>query len=202
MSVIVLIDDNDDLREIFSLFLSMEGHTVHSAPGGREGIELLKTVHRDLILLDIMMPGMDGWETLCAIKQDPATRALAVSMCSGKLPDLKEVNLYGKDIEDYLLKPQELPELSGTLVSIMERSTKNRAEIESLKNNNPDHHLVDEFYNSQKILYILEKFFRFFTLDLQEIEADIHRYKARIQEIHDSCGYPSIPGLSEPQPGT
>jgi len=201
MSVIVLIDDNDDLIEIFTLFLSMKGHTIHSAPGGREGIELLKTVYPDLILLDIMMPGMDGWETLCAIKQDPATRALAVSMCSGKLPDLKEINLYGKDIEDYLIKPQELPELSDTLVSIIERFTKYRAEIENLQNNNPGNHLIDEFYNSQKILYILEKFSRFFTSDSQEIESEIHRYKARIQEIQDSCRYPSIPGLSEPQPG-
>jgi len=200
MSVILLIDDNDDLREIFTIFLSMAGHTIHSAPGGREGIEMLKTVRPDIILLDIMMPDMDGWETLCAIKKNPATRALAVSMCSGKLPDLKEINLYGKYIEDYLVKPQELSDLSTTLVSIMGCFTKSRAEVESLKNKIHDHHMIDEFYNAQKTLYILEKFSRSFISDSQEIESDIHRYKARIKEIHDSQGFPFLLKLLELQP--
>lgn len=198
MSVILLIDDDDDIREIFTLFLNLEGHIIHSAPGGREGIEMLRTVHPDIILLDIMMPGMDGWETLCAIKQDPATRALPVSMCSGKLPDLSEINLYGKYIEDYLVKPQELSELSNILTSIIERFMKYKTEIESLKNKISDHHLIDEFYNFQKTLYMLEKFSRFFSSDSEEIELDIHRYKTRIQEIHDSQGYPFFPGLLEP----
>ena len=200
MSTVLLIDDNDDLREIFSLFLGMKGHTVHTAPGGREAIELLNTVNPDIILLDIMMPGMDGWETLCAIKKNPVTRHLPVSMCSGKIPDIEEVNRYGRYIEDYLVKPQELSELSTILVSITERYLKQRAETDHLKKEIPDHHLIDEFYHYQKKLYILEKFSRFFTTDPKKTESMIQRYKARMYEIRDTLNHPVLSQTLEPQP--
>lgn len=200
MSTILLIDDNDEIRELFSLFLNEKGHNVSSAPGGREAIEMLRTLQPDLILLDIMMTGMDGWETLCAIKQNPATQHLPISMCSGKLPDRKEINRYSKYIEDYLVKPLELRELSDTLVSIIQRCMKQRAEMESLKNKIPDHHLVDEFYDCRKTLYILEKFSRYFTSDSQEVEADIRRYKSRMKIIRDSQGDPDFWGALAPFP--
>ena len=200
MSSILLIDDNDDLREIFSIFLEMKGHFVHAVPGGMEALELLNTVKPDIILLDIMMPGMDGWETLCAIKKNPATKHLPVSMCSGKLPDIDEINRYGNHIEDYLVKPQELSELSAILVSITKRYIDRRSESESLKNRIQEPKIVDEFYNSQKKLYILEKFSRFFTGDKEKIESAIQMHKSRMLEIRDALNHPVLYGGLELQP--
>jgi DNA-binding response OmpR family regulator len=185
MSVILLVDDNEEIRKIFSLFLARKGHTIHTVPGGKESIELLSTVTPDIILLDIMMPDMDGWETLCEIKKNQATQAIPITMCSGKLPDMGEIDRYGKYIEDYLIKPQELSELSNILVSITERYMKQRASIESLKDEIPDGHLVKEYYDCQKKLYILEKFSRFFIENGQKTESVIQGYNARMQEIRD-----------------
>jgi CheY-like chemotaxis protein len=201
MSVILLVDDNDDIRKIFSIFLSRKGHTIHAVPGGRESIELLSTVTPDIILLDIMMPDMDGWETLCAIKMNQTTQAIPVTMCSGKLPDVDEIDRYGRYIEDYLVKPQELSKLSNILVSITERYIKHRAEIESLKNEILDGYLVNEFYDCLKTLSILEKFSRFFTADRQKTESVIQRYRARIQEIRESLGHPALAAAMDLQPG-
>jgi len=200
MSTILLIDDNDDIREIFSIFLNMKGHTVHSAPGGREALKLLNTVNPDIILLDIMMPGMDGWETLCAIKKNPATKHLPVSMCSGKLPDIEEINRYGSHMEDYLVKPQELSELSNILVSITQRYIDRKGEMESLKNEIQEHTLINEFYNCQKKLYILEKFSRFFTTDPEKTESAIQKHKTRMKEIRDALNHPVLSGGLELQP--
>jgi CheY-like chemotaxis protein len=200
MSTVLLIDDDDDIRQIFTIYLNKKGHTIHSAPGGREGIDMLGTVHPDLILLDIMMPGMDGWETLCAIKKNPATKNLPVTMCSGKQPDRDEINRYGKYIEDYLLKPLELPKLSDALVSIIQHYRKQTAEMESLKNKIPDHQMIDEFYDCQKTLRILEKISKLLTSGSREIEADIRRYKTHMQEICGSQGDPYFRGALAPSP--
>jgi len=201
MSIILLVDDNEDIRKIFTIFLSRDGHTVHSVPGGRESIELLTTVAPDMILLDIMMPGMDGWETLLAIKQDPVTRALPVAICSGKPLDKEEIDRYGKFIEDYLVKPQELSDLSDILVGIRQRYMAQRAEMEYLKHEIPDHHLVDEFYDCQKTLLILEKYSRFFTADPQKIKSVVRKHQARMQEIRDSLRHPAISGTLGTQQG-
>jgi two-component system OmpR family response regulator len=202
MSVILLVDDNDDLRKIFTLFLSRKGHTVHSVPGGRECLDILATVVPDIILLDIMMPDMDGWETLLAIKQDPATRALPVSMCSGKLPDMEEIDRYGRFIEEYLVKPQELSLLSDTIVRIVKRYKERTEKIAHLKLEVPDHHLVDEFYDCQKTLYILDKFSRFFTGDAGKSESAVQRYIARMNEIRNFLDPPDLFGALEQQPET
>ncbi len=200
MSVILLIDDNDDIREIFSLFLNMKGHTVHTALGGREALELLNTLQPDIILLDILMPGMDGWETLCAIKKNPTTKHLPISMCSGKIPDIEEIYRYGGDIEDYLVKPQELSELSTILVNITQRYIDRKGEMESLKSEIQEHQMVDEFYKCQKKLYILEKFSHFFITDPEKTESAIQMYKTRMQEIRDALNHPVLSGGLELQP--
>ena len=200
MSTILLVDDNEEIRKIFTLFLRRNGHTVHSAPGGRESIELLATVAPDIILLDIMMPGMDGWETLLAIKQDPATRALPVAICSGKPLDKEEIERYGKYIEDYLVKPQELSELSDILVGIRQHYVVHMAEMEYLKREIPDHQLVDEFYDCLKILSILEKYSRFYAADPGKIESVVRKHQARMQEIRDLLHHPALSGTNGTQP--
>jgi CheY-like chemotaxis protein len=79
---ILIIDDNEGLVELLERYLT--GHTcrVVSAKSGREGLRLAETVKADAIVLDVMMPGMDGWELLQRLRAAPATAAVPVIVCS------------------------------------------------------------------------------------------------------------------------
>ena len=103
MSTIVLVDDNEDIRTIFSLVLSRNGHTVHSAPGGRECIELLKTVAPDIILLDIVMPGMDGFQVLARLRaEDIELQIIILSAVSQREAVMRA---FQAGVRSYLIKP-------------------------------------------------------------------------------------------------
>ncbi len=75
---ILIIDDNKDFLEIFSMKLTQAGYDVVTAASGKEGIEKAKTVHPDLVLLDVEMPEMNGLETLAKLKEDSMTAALKI----------------------------------------------------------------------------------------------------------------------------
>ncbi|MCK4270994.1 MAG: response regulator [Methanogenium sp.] len=59
-----MVDNDPDIRDFFRIFLTRQGHTIHTVPGGKECIEILQTLTPDLIVPEIMMEPMDGWETL------------------------------------------------------------------------------------------------------------------------------------------
>lgn len=201
MSTLLLVDDNENIRHVFTEYLSFVGHTIFSVPDGRQCIKLLNSVHPDLVLLDIMMPGMDGWETLTTIKHNPATEHVPVVMCSGKLPDMIEIHLYGHYIEDYLVKPLELSKLSYSVEGIIQRSMDRKKMMERLKNEIPDNHCIDEFYACSKKLYIMEKFSRFFTSDYNKTESAIQHQKKRMSEIYDTLNLPGLLLSSKSPPG-
>lgn len=75
---ILLIEDNPDNRELMAYLLRARGHEVLLADGGPIGIELARTSSPDAILLDLHMPGMDGYETAGAIRRDPQLRRIPV----------------------------------------------------------------------------------------------------------------------------
>lgn len=186
MMTILVIDDDPAIREIFTAFLKRHGHTVYAAPGGREGLELLRTLQPDLIVLDIMMMPMDGWETLSAIKRDPATRAIPVTMFSGKQPDPEEICRYGTWIEDYLVKPLDFHRFSDILTDIIRRSSDWEKEREILKCVVPDHDLIDEYYGTRKIVYLLEKFLPLLETAPQQVRLIIQHQKNHISEMEVS----------------
>jgi CheY-like chemotaxis protein len=71
---ILIIDDTADFREIFSMRLTQAGYHVETAVNGLEGIQKVKDLRPDLVLLDIKMPGMGGEEVLATLRKDPTTR--------------------------------------------------------------------------------------------------------------------------------
>lgn len=80
MAKILLVDDNAELRRMMEATLSRAGHHVQAAPGGKEGIQLLKQQEFDLLITDIVMPEQDGFETVqIARKLRPALRILVMS---------------------------------------------------------------------------------------------------------------------------
>lgn len=103
---IVLIDDNADIRGITMLALErLGGHTVHAAASGEEGLRLARTVRPDVILLDVMMSGMDGYETLRWLKADPASGSIPVIFLTARTQDQERRRGLELGAAGFLTKP-------------------------------------------------------------------------------------------------
>ncbi|WAC05951.1 MAG: response regulator [Methanoregula sp.] len=111
MSSILIVDDDLDIANIFKIFLSRDGHMAVTASDGKVCLEKVQQCKFDLILLDIMMAPMDGWETLENIKADPKTHGIPVIMVTGKPLEEHERAKYGDLFYQYLMKPVRRTEL-------------------------------------------------------------------------------------------
>jgi CheY-like chemotaxis protein len=80
---ILLVDNDPDTLDCFSIYLRMSGVTVRTATGGRAALRLAALVRPDVIVLDIAMPDMDGFEVVNGLKQDPETAAIPVVLFTG-----------------------------------------------------------------------------------------------------------------------
>lgn len=130
----MVVDDEYEVADIVKKMLESEGYSVVVANSGDECLEKLDTVMPDLILLDIMMPGMDGWETLKNIKTREATKDIPVSMLTA-LPltpdDTKEKPL--DSIENYIVKPFTKKILLHKIQDILERKKEINDMYEKIK---------------------------------------------------------------------
>jgi two-component system alkaline phosphatase synthesis response regulator PhoP len=120
-SKILLVDDEIDTLLPLKLSLEVEDYLVLGASNGFQALELAKTNIPDLILLDIMMPGMDGYEVCVQLKKDPVTRNIPVIMLTAK--DAVREKVKGLDIgaDDYVTKPFNLNELKARIKSVLRR---------------------------------------------------------------------------------
>ena len=82
MAVILIVDDNADIRRPLAVLVGHCGHTARCASTGEEALRLVRSQPVDLVILDVMMPGMDGPEVLRQIREEPATASLPVVMFS------------------------------------------------------------------------------------------------------------------------
>ena len=120
--VVLVIDDEAAQREIMTRFLERRGYVVRSAANGREGLELAVSTRPKVILLDVMMPEMDGWSVLAALKHNPATALIPVVMISFVAdPGISEA----LGAAEALSKPVDWAKLETTLEQL--RGTSGRA---------------------------------------------------------------------------
>lgn len=113
---ILVVDDNHDNAEIIRQYLEIRGYPVTVAHSGDEALERFETVRPALVLLDVMMPGRDGWEVCRLMKQHPTLgRAVRVIMVTAldEWRDKREALQIGAD--DYVEKPFDLPTLAATV---------------------------------------------------------------------------------------
>jgi len=101
-STILVIDDDAAVRDLMQRFLAKEGFRIQTASGGEQGLHLAREMQPDAITLDVMMPGMDGWAVLSALKADPGTADIPVVMLT--IVDDKNLG-YALGADDYLTKP-------------------------------------------------------------------------------------------------
>ncbi|MBE7552324.1 MAG: response regulator [Anaerolineales bacterium] len=110
--VVLVIDDDPSVRDLMERFLQKEGFQVETAASGEAGLRLAKELHPAAITLDVMMPGLDGWAVLTALKADPAVADIPVVM----LTMMNDKNLgYALGASDYLTKPIERDRLAAVL---------------------------------------------------------------------------------------
>lgn len=102
---ILLVDDEEPNRVLITHRLSKEGYRVTAAAGGRQALELLRQQRFDLVLLDLMMPDMDGLATLDAIKSDPFIDTTPVVMLTASNARDSVVHCLSLGAADYLIKP-------------------------------------------------------------------------------------------------
>jgi two-component system, OmpR family, alkaline phosphatase synthesis response regulator PhoP len=103
---LLLIDDDDDIREIAQLSLELgAGWTIRSAASGEEGLAAAIEHRPDAILLDVMMPAMDGPATLARLRDDERTRAIPVVFLTAKARPAERDRLAGLDVAGVLAKP-------------------------------------------------------------------------------------------------
>lgn len=120
MPHILLVDDDIELTELLSELLSLEGFDVNTVHNGKAALEQLSTQHYDLMLLDVMMPVLNGIETLKLIRQK---YAIPVLMLSARNDEIDKVIGLELGADDYLPKPFNDRELVARIKAILRRST-------------------------------------------------------------------------------
>jgi DNA-binding response OmpR family regulator len=122
--IVVYIEDDLEMIDLVSLILNRRGFQVHGAHGGRNGLDLVNKEIPDLILLDLMMPGMDGWEVFQQIKANEKTRHIPVIIITAKAQDIDRVlGLHIAKVDDYICKPFRPQELIESVEKILNRET-------------------------------------------------------------------------------
>ncbi len=109
---VLVIDDEPTARDLLQRVLRAEGFNVITAAGGEEGLRLIQAIRPDLITLDVIMPGMDGWAVLTRLKGDPNTAHIPVIMLT--IVDDKNLG-YALGATDYLTKPVDRERLAAVL---------------------------------------------------------------------------------------
>lgn len=119
---IFVIDDDENIRELISLYLIKEGYVVEQFESGEKGVQALKTSTPDLIMLDIMMPGMDGYDTLKEIRKLGKTPVIMVTAKDETFDKVLGLEL-GAD--DYIVKPFEPKEMTARVKAVIRRFMSN-----------------------------------------------------------------------------
>jgi signal transduction histidine kinase/CheY-like chemotaxis protein len=118
-STLLVIDDDPAVRELMTRTLSSEGYTVHTAENGPRGLELARSLKPSVITLDVMMPGMDGWAVVNALKADPELADIPVVMLT--IVDDQKLG-FTLGAADYLAKPIDWKRLTSVLARYRDRS--------------------------------------------------------------------------------
>lgn len=117
---VVCIEDEPEMIDLVRLILGRKGFEVIGANGGVEGLETVRREKPDLVLLDLMMPDMDGWEVYQQIKADEALRHIPVVVVTAKAQSIDKVlGLHIAKVDDYITKPFGPQELLESVSKIL-----------------------------------------------------------------------------------
>lgn len=117
---IVCVEDEPEMVDLIRLILSRKGFEVHGAGTGTEGLELIRNKEPDLVLLDLMMPDMDGWEVYQQMKADEKTRDIPVIVVTAKAQSIDKVlGIHIAKVDDYIAKPFSPQDLLASVEKVL-----------------------------------------------------------------------------------
>jgi two-component system OmpR family response regulator len=191
MDTILIVDDEPAIREIFTAYLEMKGFNALTVTGGRECMDLLKMQKPDLILLDMMMEPMDGWETLLAIRSDPASRHIPVIIITGKQPVPEEILQYGGMIEDFIVKPIEFHKIITGLPRIIEDNKNLGLLTAQKKEEGGDPAFINEYPRVLRLVRVTHHLMKRFR-DIPWTERiSLQKQEERLIWLHNRLGFPA-----------
>jgi DNA-binding response OmpR family regulator len=121
---IVCVEDEPEMIDLIKLILTRKGYEVHGANGGAKGLELIREQTPDLVLLDLMMPEMDGWQVYQQLKNDENTKDIPVIVVTAKAQNIDKVlGLQIAKVDDYISKPFSLQELVDRVEAVLAKET-------------------------------------------------------------------------------
>src|SRR5216684_4654247 len=118
---ILVVDDDPKIVRVVEINLTREGYRVRTAADGEEALAAVAQERPDLVLLDVMMPRMDGFETLKRLKADPVSADILVVMLTARAQDEDVFEGYGTGAQWYLTKPFEPEELRRVVRHLLDR---------------------------------------------------------------------------------
>ncbi len=125
---VLAIDDQENIIEFIKLGLKYEGFQVESATDGTQGLAAAQRLNPDLIILDIMLPGMDGLEVCRRLRANPTTRDIPILMLTAKDDVRDRITGLDTGADDYLTKPFSFEELVARIRAILRRQSRGRAD--------------------------------------------------------------------------
>ncbi|WFN34813.1 response regulator [Methanogenium sp. S4BF] len=204
MYTILIVDDSPMIVDVFVAMLERGGYRPIAAYSGNECLEVLEDVRPDLILLDIMMEPMDGWETLENIKMNASTADVPVMMLTAKQLTPDEAQEYGAYIEDYIMKPTTHRQLYDAIEYVLKRQEKINKDIEAAKGRGTDAQIIEEYERlsksadvSRRLLKILESTYNLNDSNvkvgeniqqaIESMEMSIKFQEERLEQISKEC---------------
>jgi two-component system alkaline phosphatase synthesis response regulator PhoP len=127
-STILIVDDERDILDLIEYNLKKEGFVVVTAEDGEEGIERARQVKPDLVLLDIMMPKMDGLEVIDMMRQDATLKDIPVIFLTARSDEKTEVKGLDRGADDFLTKPISTTKLVSRIKAVLRRYSEDEAE--------------------------------------------------------------------------
>ncbi|NUM43937.1 MAG: response regulator [Anaerolineales bacterium] len=122
---IVCIEDEPEMIDLFRLILTRRGFEVIGANGGRQGLDLVREIKPDLVLIDLMMPDMDGWEVYQNLKASEETQHIPVIVVTAKAQSIDRVlGLHIAKVNDYIAKPFSPSALLESIEQVLSQNDK------------------------------------------------------------------------------
>ena len=123
LKCILCIEDEPEMIDLIRLILGRRGFEVKGATGGVEGLKMIRDEHPDLVLLDLMMPDMDGWEVYQQIKADEKTKGIPVIVVTAKAQSIDKVlGLHIAKVDDYIAKPFSPQDLLSSIEKVLQKA--------------------------------------------------------------------------------
>lgn len=197
---ILAVDDEQDIIELLSYNLSREGFEVTTAADGEEALKKIRAKSFDLIILDLMMPGIQGMELCRILRNDPKTKSLPIIMLTAKTEEIDRILGLEMGADDYITKPFSPRELIARIKAVLRRSARalpegkyitvgeltiNTETYSVAKNNVPLNLSPTEF---RLLLYLVERRGRIFNREhlLNAVWKDEGYVEPRTVDVHIS----------------